>query len=134
MLYCVARRISGSVTVAVLASLLFALSPYGIYFHRRVLLDNITTFWMLLSILLLVSRSLSLRRVWLSAVALGISILSKEVTIFLVPVLAYLVFYRADRSHRWFATIGWVALVSSIVSLYVLMAILKGELFPTGRC
>lgn len=132
MLYCIARRISCSVTMAVLASLLFALSPYGIYFHRRVLLDNITTFWMLLSILLLVSQRLSLRRVWLSALALGISILSKEPTIFLVPVLAYLVFYRADRSHRWFATIGWIALVSSIVSLYVLMAILKGELFPTG--
>jgi len=132
MLYCIARRISRSITVAVLASLLFALSPFGIYFHRRVLLDNITTFWMLLSILLLVSHRLSLRRIWLSALALGISILSKELTIFLVPVLAYLVFYRSDRSHRWFATIGWIALVSSIVSLYVLMAILKGELLPTG--
>ena len=132
MLYCIARCISKSVTVAVIASLLFALSPYGIYFHRRVLLDNITTFWMLLSILLLVSSRLSLKRVWLSALALGVSILSKEVTIFLVPVLAYLVFYRANRSHRWFATIGWIALISSIISLYVLMAILKGELFPTG--
>jgi hypothetical protein len=132
MLYCITRRISRSVIVAVIASLLFALSPYGIYFHRRVLLDNITTFWMLLSILLLVSRRLSLKRVWLSATALGISILSKEPTIFLVPVLAYLVFYRTDKSHRWFATIGWIALVCSIVSLYILMAILKGELFPTG--
>jgi uncharacterized protein DUF4388/dolichyl-phosphate-mannose-protein mannosyltransferase len=132
MLYCIARRISCSVTVAVLASLLFALSPFGIYFHRRALLDNIATFWMLLSILLLVSQRLSLRRVWLSALALGTSILSKELTIFLVPVLAYFVFFRADRSHRTFATIGWIALVSSIVSLYVLMAILKGELFPTG--
>jgi 4-amino-4-deoxy-L-arabinose transferase-like glycosyltransferase len=132
ILYCIARSLSRSVVVAVIVSLLFALSPYGIYFHRRVLLDNITTFWMLLSILLLVSGRLSLKRVWLSAAALSISILSKEPTIFLVPILAYLVFYRADRSHRWFATIGWVALVSSTVSLYVLMAILKGELFPTG--
>jgi len=132
MLYRIAHSISRSVPVAVIASLLFALSPYGIYFHRRVLLDNITTFWMLLSILLLVSGRLSLKRVWLSALALGISILSKEVTIFFVPALVYLVFFRADRSHRWFATIGWIALVGSIVSLYVLMAILKGELFPTG--
>lgn len=132
MLYCIARSISRSVTVAVIASLLFALSPYGIYFHRRILLDNITTFWMLLSILLLVSQQLSLKRVWLSALALGISILSKEPTIFLVPVMAYFVFFRADKSHRWFATIGWIALVSFIVSLYILMATLKGELFPTG--
>ena len=132
IVYRIARSISHSMLAATMACLLFALSPYGIYFHRRVLLDNITTFWMLLSILLLVSKRLSLKRVWLSASALGISILSKEVTIFLVPVLAYLVFYHADKSHRWFATIGWITLVCSIISLYVLMALLRGELFPTG--
>jgi 4-amino-4-deoxy-L-arabinose transferase-like glycosyltransferase len=132
MLYCIARRISRSVPIAVMVSLLFALSPYGIYFHRRVLLDNITTFWMLLSILLLVLERLSLKRVWLSALALGISILSKEVTVFLVPAMAYLVFFRTDRSHRLLATVGWIVLVSSVISLYLLMATVKGELFPTG--
>ncbi len=132
MLYCIARSISRNITVAVIASLLFALSPFGLYFYRLVLLDNITTFWMLLSILLLVLEHLSLKRVWLSAVALSISILSKELTIFLVPIMAYLVFFRANRSHRWFATIGWIALVGSLVSLYPLMAILNNELFPAG--
>lgn len=132
MLYRIARSISHSVTVAMIASLLFALSPYGIYFHRRVLLDNISTFWMLLSLLLLVSGRLSLKRIWLSAIALAISILSKELTVFLFPIMTYLVFFRADKSHRWLATIGWVALVVSIVSLYPLMAILKNELFPSG--
>jgi 4-amino-4-deoxy-L-arabinose transferase-like glycosyltransferase len=132
MLYRIARNTSHSVPVAVIASLLFALSPYGLYYHRRVLLDNIATFWMLLSILLLVSQQLSLKKIWLSAIALGISILSKEVTIFLVPALAYLAFFRADKSHRWFATVGWIAIVSNILFLYLLMAALNGELFPTG--
>jgi 4-amino-4-deoxy-L-arabinose transferase-like glycosyltransferase len=132
LLYRIARSISHSVTVASLACLLFALSPFAIYLHRRVLLDNITTFWMLLSIILLVSGRFSLKRVWLSAAALGISILSKENTGFLVPVLTYLVFLLADESHRWFATIGWTAIVCCIVSMYILMAILKGELFPEG--
>ena len=132
MLYRIARAISGSALVATLAALLFALSPYGIYFHRRVLLDNIATFWMLLAILLLVSGRLTLSRVWASAAALGIAILSKELTIFLVPGLAYLVWGRAQTSQRPFALPGWLALVGSIVSLYVLMAVVKGELFPTG--
>ncbi len=132
LLYRIARSHSQSVTVATIACLLFVLSPYGIYLHRRVLLDNIATFWMLLSIMLLISGNLPLKRVWLSAVALGISILSKEVTIFLVPVLTYLVFFRTDKSHRWFAAIGWIAIVGSIVSMYVLMAAVKGELFPRG--
>ena len=132
ILYYIARSISSKISIAVIVSLLFILSPYGIYFHRVVLLDNIATFWMLLSILFLVSGRLTLKQTWLSALALSISILSKEVTIFLIPVLAYLVFYRADKSHRWFAVIGWIAIVVSIVSLYPLMAILNNELFPSG--
>jgi Dolichyl-phosphate-mannose-protein mannosyltransferase len=132
MVYRIARSISNNVLVATIASLLFALSPYGLYFYRRVLLDNISMFWMLLSILLLVSGKLSLKRVWLSAVALGISALSKELTFFLIPAMAYLVFARADRSHRLLATLGWMVLVISFLSLYPLMATLKNELFPTG--
>lgn len=132
MLYRIARNVSGRVTVAVIASLLFALSPYGIYFHRRVLLDNIATFWMLLSILALVGKRLSLKRVWVSAVALGISMLSKEVTFVLVPVMWYLVFARADKSHRLLATLGWTVLLASVVSLYPLMAGINNELLPSG--
>lgn len=132
MLYYIARNISQSITIATLVALLFALSPYGIYYHRRILLDNIMTFWMLLSILLLVSKSVSLKHIWLSAVSLGISILSKEVAVFIIPVMIYLVFLRSHRSHRWYAVIGWITIVVAIISLYVLYAILKNELFPSG--
>ena len=132
LLYGIARRLSGSVTVASVAALLFIFSAYGGYFHRRVLLDNITTPWMLFSIFLLIAPRLSLRGVWLSGVALGISILSKELTIFLIPAMIYLIWYRAHPGMRLFALSGWASIVGSIVSLYVLMAILKGELFAQG--
>ncbi|TMC23798.1 MAG: glycosyltransferase family 39 protein [Chloroflexi bacterium] len=132
LLYGIARKISNSTIVATITCLLFAFSPYAIYIHRRVLLDNSVTFWILLSILILLSNRLTLNRVWLSAVALGIGILSKENAIFLLPVLAYMVFYRTDPSHRWLATIGWVTIVSAMVSYYVMFAALNGELFPYG--
>ncbi len=129
-LYRIARTLTGSVAVATVSTLLFALSAYGLLYHRRVLLDNIATFWMLIAILALVSGRLSLGKVWLSAVALGISILSKEITIFLVPALALLAYHRAHRAQRAFAALGWVAIVGSIFSGYLLLAILKNELFP----
>ncbi len=132
MVYCIARSVTRSALAPTIAVLAFALSAYGIYYHRRVLLDNIATFWMLLSIALLLSKNLSLNRVWLSAAALGISILSKELTIFLVPVLAYLVWFQVQGTQRWLAAIGWVAIVGTIFSSYLLLAVLKGELFPTG--
>ena len=132
LVYAIARSITRSAVVAGVASLIFALSAYGIYFHRRVLLDNISTFWMLLSLALLVCGRLSLNRVWLSALTLGVSILSKELTIFLVPVLTYLVFIRSDKTNRWFAVVGWPLIVGSMFSLWFLMAGLKNELFETG--
>ena len=132
LLYSIARRLSGSMLAAGLACALFGLSAYGIQFQRRVLLDNVATFWMLLSIWLLVGRRLSLTRVWMSAVALAVSILSKELTIFLVPAMAALVWLRAARPVRAFAVSGWVVLVGLVFSLYLLMALLNGELFPTG--
>jgi endo-1,4-beta-D-glucanase Y len=132
MVYRIARNVSGGVVAPTLAALTFALSAYGTYYHRRVLLDNIATFWMLLSITLLTERGLSLKQVWLSALALGMSILSKELTIFLVPVLAYLVWYRARGAQRSFAVLGWLAIVGALFSNYFLLATLKGELFPTG--
>ena len=132
LLYRIARQISGSVTIAVVVCLLSIFSPYGLYFQRRVLLDNIMAFWMLLSISFLSRRSVFLKHVWLSAITLAISVLSKEVTAFIIPVMAYFVFLRVSRSQRWIAVVGWVVIVSAMISLYPLLAILKGELFPTG--
>jgi 4-amino-4-deoxy-L-arabinose transferase-like glycosyltransferase len=131
LLFWITRRLSGSLLAAAVACLLFSLSPYAINYHRRVLLDNITTFWMLLSIWLLVGR-ISLKRVWLSALALAISILSKELTIFLVPAMSALVWLRTPKQLRAFALSGWVAVVGCVFSLYFVMAALNGELFPTG--
>ncbi len=132
LVYRIARAISGSWAIAALAVAIFGLSALGIYLHRRVLLDNITTFWMLLSVAIVVGPRPTLARVWASAAALGIAILSKEVAVFVVPAMAFLIWVRAHASQRWLALIGWLAIVGSMVSFYVLMAALKGELFPTG--
>lgn len=117
---------------ASVAVLSYAVSVYGLYYGRRVLLDNIAAFWMLLSLALLLHGRLTLTKVWGSAAALGVSILSKELTVFLVPVVLALVWQRSHPSQRWLASAGWAMIMGSVVSLYVLMALLKGELFPSG--
>jgi len=132
VLYLIARNISQNTMIAAVVSFLFALSPYGLYYHRLVLLDNICTMWMLLSIFPLVTRRIPLKHVWFSAIALSLSILSKEVAVFVVPAMAYLVYYQVDHHHRWFAVIGWLTILFTLVSLYPLMALLKHELFPTS--
>jgi 4-amino-4-deoxy-L-arabinose transferase-like glycosyltransferase len=132
MVYRIARSLSRSWVAPTIAVLAWMLSAYGTYYGRRVLLDNITVFWMPLSIVLLVVGQITLKRVWLSGLALGIAFLSKELTIVLVPALAYLVWYRVRGPQRALATIGWLAIVGAVVSSYIMLALLKGELFPTG--
>jgi hypothetical protein len=127
----IGRKASGRVWVGLLAATLFSLSTYGILFHRRVLLDNIATFWLLLSLYLLVGP-VTLRRVWLSAIAIGVAVLSKEVALAAIPALAILVARQSPRSNRLFAVSGWLALSLSTCSTYILLALLKGELFPAG--
>ena len=131
LVYGIARRVSGRVWVALLAVTVFSLSTYGIYYHRRILLDNIAAFWILASLFLLVDR-LSLRRVWLSALAMGIAVLSKEIAVALIPAYAVLVGRQAPRDNRIFAVGGWLTVSAMTVSVYPLMALLKDEFFAAA--
>jgi hypothetical protein len=126
----IGRRASGKVWVGLLAACLFSLSSYGIYYHRRILLDNVATFWILVSLYLLVGRP-TLTRIWLSGVAIAIAVLSKETALAVMPALLLITARRTPREARLFGVFGWLALAISVCSTYPLIALLKGELFKS---
>jgi endo-1,4-beta-D-glucanase Y/predicted membrane-bound dolichyl-phosphate-mannose-protein mannosyltransferase len=131
-LFYIARKISKSLLPAVIAVLIFSLSPLGIHFQRRVLLDNIMVFWVFGSLALLLLDRLKLTHIALSALCFGIAVLTKENAIFFLPVFLYVVATRVSLHQRVMAVIQWVVIVSFIISLYFLYAFLKKELFPVG--
>jgi hypothetical protein len=131
LVFGIGRRATGKVWVGLLAAALSSLLPFGMLYQRRILLDNIATFWMLASFYAL-SGPATLRRAWFSAAALAVAVLSKEIALVAVPAEVILVARRSSGEHRLFAVTGWLALFLSICSTYVLMALLKGELFPAG--
>jgi hypothetical protein len=59
-------------------------------------------------------------------------VLSKEVALAAIPAFAVLVARQSPMSSRLFAVTGWLSLLLFSCSLYVLMALLKGEFFPAG--
>lgn len=126
----IAKKITGSTLVGVLSALSFSLSPLGLYFQRRVLLDNIMTFWTVWSYYFLLGANGKLSRFMLSAVLLGIAILTKENAIVFVPGFLYTLYCNAHVHHRRFAIAQWIIVLGSVISLYFLFALLKGELFP----
>lgn len=126
------RKMTKSTLSASLAGLIFSLSPLGIYFHRRVLLDNIMVFWVLLSLYLLLTTNKKLKHYLFSSLAFAVGVLTKESAIFFFPIFIYIAYSQAHKSHRSIATVKWIVIVLAISSMYVLYALLKGELFPSG--
>ncbi len=130
LVYQVARRLGASLSASLLALAIFSFSPISITFQREVLLDNFATFWFLLSLYLLVAGKSRLFYIVSAAVCFGISLLSKEVMIVFVPVMIYVAWLHTTRFQRTFALAAFIYIVIAIGSAFVLMAALKGELFP----
>ena len=130
LVYLIVRRLSGSRSAALLALVIFSLSPLSITFQREVYLDNIATFWLLLSIYLLAISSSRLLYMVMAAFAFGISVLSKEVFLVGLPAMIYASWLHTTKFQRKFTLVSFVYIVIAICSTFILLAILKDELFP----
>jgi hypothetical protein len=130
LVYLIARRLSGSRSAGLIAMLLFALSPLGITSQREVLLDNIGTFWLLLSLQLIVGGNSRLQSTVWAGVALGLAILTKEIFLIFFPVMFYAVCLHATTFQRKFAIMAFIYVVLAVTSIFALYAILKGEFLP----
>ena len=134
LLYQIAKKISGGRPLAgFVAAFLFNFSPLAIYYQRQVLLDNMMVLWLLLCTFLLVWWNKRVISTAIAGLALGIALLTKENAIFFVPVLVYLVHrIAAGRHNRRFAESFSMFTALAPLGGYVMYAVLKNELFPSG--
>lgn len=133
LLFRIAQKLGAGTPAAAIATLLFSLSPLAVYYQRLVLLDTIMLFWIMISIELLLDGWGRLSRFLLSGAAFGLAVLSKETAIFLVPAMLLLAWHQRWEHHGRFALVGWPLAMAAVVSLYPLMAVLRGELLPAGQ-
>lgn len=132
LVFRIVSKISGNKLVGIMAVLLYALTPLGIAAQRRVFLDNIMTFWLLVAINFLAEKPLTLTKSLASAVAFGLAFLSKETAVLFLPAFAFFSFLGAHRNNRHFSLALWSSTALLMMFLYPLMALLKEELLPTG--
>jgi 4-amino-4-deoxy-L-arabinose transferase-like glycosyltransferase len=132
LVYLIANRLSGSRSTGLLAMIIFSLSPLSIIYQRQVLLDNIGTFWLLLALYLLVVGDSRLRATVFAAISLGIAVLTKELFLIFLPAMLYAVWLHSTTFQRKFALVVFAYVTLSLASFFVLLALLKGELLPTG--
>jgi 4-amino-4-deoxy-L-arabinose transferase-like glycosyltransferase len=131
-LYLITSRMSGSRSAALLAMVLYSLSPLSLIYRHEVLLDNIGMFWLLLSLTLITAGKSKLGTFALAGVALGGAILTEGLFLFFLPVMLYAVSLYATNFQRKFSLVAFAYITLAIASAYVLLALLKGELLPVG--
>jgi hypothetical protein len=133
LIFQITCRLGGNLVSAGLATALFSFSPLAIFYQRMFLLDNIMMFWLFLSPYLLLDEKGRLSHVVLSGITFGVALVTKETAIFLLPVIALIV-WRQRRSHQSiFAVYSWFIPMVMVVSWYPFYAILKGELLGAGQ-
>jgi hypothetical protein len=130
LLWALARRIQMSRWASAAAVAVFALSPLAISLTRTVYLDNLATAWVLGALVLLCSPRYRLSAMFGAATCFGIAVLTKETMLLLLPMFAWLVWTRTAPVTRRYALAVFVAVFGVVVSTYVLMAVLRGELVP----
>ena len=131
LVYVIAWRPTGRRAAAFISAVLFSLTPLAIISHRRVLLDNIMVVWFLASVYFL-TKTPKIRNFIFSAVAFAIAVLTKEPALFFLPPLVYLAWRACDKTSRHFVFVIWLSIIFLAVSIYPLLAMLKGEFFPSG--
>jgi 4-amino-4-deoxy-L-arabinose transferase-like glycosyltransferase len=132
LVYLIARCLGAHLSVCLLATAIFSFSPLSIVLQREVLLDNIAIFWVLLSLyLLLISKGRLLYTIS-AGIFFGVALLSKEVVLVLLPTMIYILWLYSARFQRTFTFVTFTYIVIACGSTFVLMATLKGELFPNS--
>jgi 4-amino-4-deoxy-L-arabinose transferase-like glycosyltransferase len=132
LVFGIARKASRSDLIAILAALIFTFSPLVTILQRRVLLDNIMIFWVLMALYMTLGEKRKLTHYLASAVFFGLAVLSKGAAIFFLPAFVYIIRLKADAHHKRFATNLWMVLATMLILFYPLYAQMKQELFPQG--
>jgi 4-amino-4-deoxy-L-arabinose transferase-like glycosyltransferase len=130
LVYLIVRRMSGSTSAGLLALVIFSFSPLSITYQRQVFLDNIATFWLLMSLYLLVAGNSRLKYIIGAAICFGVAFLSKETALIFFPAIVYAAWLYSTRFQRKFSMTAFIYTIVAVCSTWVLMAVLKGELFP----
>ncbi|MGE4364628.1 MAG: glycosyltransferase family 39 protein [Mycolicibacterium sp.] len=130
LLWLLARRIGMTRPAAAAAVTVLAVSPLAISLSRAVYLDNLAVAWMLAGLVLVCSPRHRLSAMLGAAACFGIAVLTKETMLLFLPMVAWLVWTKTAPATRRYALTVFGTVFALVVSIYALMALVRGELIP----
>lgn len=130
LLWTLARRIGLTRWAAAAAVAVWALSPLAVALSRSVYLDNLAIAWLLAGLVLMCSPRQRLSAVVGAALCFGVAVLTKETTLLFAPMVAWVVWAKIPTVTRRYALAVFGAVFGLVVSTYILIAAVRGELAP----
>lgn len=130
LIYILAKRLGMNRAFAIMATLMFSLSPLAVYYHRLVFLDNIVVPWLLAAFVLVLSPKNRLSAYFGSALCFGVAVLTKETAAVILPALWWLSIQSSHPRTRRMANVVWLFTLGCLVASYPVMALIKNELLP----
>ncbi len=131
IIFLTAYKLTKNYFTSLLASVFFALSPLAVFFHRRVLLDNLMVFWLMFSLYFFISAKSRLLRIWLSGLFYGFAFLSKEFALVFLPVYLLMLKTHIKGSNKLYARIVFIITAFFVISFFPLLSLLKSEFLPS---
>jgi endo-1,4-beta-D-glucanase Y len=132
LVYVIIKKQTGKYYLGLVGMVLMSISPLGLYYQRRILLDNVMICVALCALFFVSLKKATVARGIISAIFLGFAVLSKESAIFFVPGFLLLNFLRLSKNERNLGSILYICFFLTIVTLYPVTALLKTELFPSS--
>jgi 4-amino-4-deoxy-L-arabinose transferase-like glycosyltransferase len=124
------RRLGLARWSALLAAALFALSPLAVTLQRQIYLDNFAVMWILAAFVLAISPRKHLWHHVGAGLCGALAVLSKETMFLVLPALLVALWQGSHPTTRKFSFVGFATAFVLTGSLYLLYAVLKGELLP----
>lgn len=128
LVFLLARRLQLRMPFAVLAALLYCLSPLSLVLGRQVFIDNVGVPWLLLSFYLILSPQLKLWHHIGAGLCFAVAVLSKETLAIFGPALLLALLHRPYWQTRFFSLVGFLSVGGLVLGFFPLLATLRGEL------
>lgn len=131
IIFFISKRLTKSNWIAFFVCILYSISPLSTFFQRRVLLDNLMTTWVLVSLALLHLRTIRLRHILMSGFFFGIAVMTKVTAVMFGPAFLYLLLTEKWLVRRNFRVAGWLGVSISVTLLWPIYALIKTEFWPS---
>lgn len=128
LVFLLARRIGVRLPFALLSAAVFVCSPLSLTLGRQVFLDTVGIPWILLAFYLALSPRRALWHHIAAGAAFAIGVLTKLTLAVFGPALLVALVGREGYRGRAFSVVGFLGVGALLLSLYPVMAILRGEL------